>query len=296
MEVHCKDSHRFVAEDPDVIRNERKTLWVVILTGTMMVVEVIAGYWSGSMALLADGWHMGSHLGALLIAFMAYRLSRSHSVSRRFSFGGGKLIPLGGYTSAIILAGIAITMAVESVNRLRHPEVILFSEAIGVAFLGLLVNLLSAFLLRGHDHHHEHGHDHNMRSAYIHVLADAFTSILAIFALAIGMWKGIIWLDPVVGLIGVVVILSWSVQLCRDTALDLLDAHPQSVDFKRLKELVEKGGTEIVDFHIWRVAPKAMACELIVKAPMARGAPFYRQIIEEEFGIHHIVIEERIAS
>jgi cation diffusion facilitator family transporter len=288
--------------------------WVLIFTFLMMFVEIIVGSMSRSMALLADGWHMASHAGALFVTWLAYRLSRSPSLNRKLSFGAGKLIPLGGYTSALFLGLIAVWMGVESVVRLKNPQPIQYGEAIEVAILGLAVNLISAWALKGHghghhaghshDHEHEHSHeehvhdelfqDHNMRSAYVHVLADALTSILAIAALAIGRWKGWLWCDAAVGLIGAVVILNWSVQLVRDTVWELLDAHSNTIDREAVAKFLESQGARVVDFHVWRVAPRAIACELRVKSKQARGADFYRALLREEFHLQHLVIEESV--
>jgi len=302
IDSHCEETHRFLIEDEQLHRNEKRMAWVLLITFLMMIIEIVVGTVSGSMALLADGWHMASHAGALFVTWLAYRLSRSPRVNRQLTFGAGKLIPLGGYTSALFLGLIAVWMAVESVLRLAHPTSIHFSEAIEVAILGLLVNLVCAWVLREkHTHSHSHEadhapeefmHDHNMRSAYIHVLADALTSILAIAALAIGWWKGWVWCDAVVGLIGAVVILNWSVQLVRDTVWELLDAHSKSIDREAVTKFLEAQGARVVDFHVWRVAPRAVACELKVKSKQIRGADFYRALLRHEFHLHHLVIEE----
>ena len=308
MEIRCEECLNYLSDDPLIERNQNKTKWVVILTSVMMVAEIIAGSMTGSMALTADGWHMASHAGALLISLLAYHLARSHRMSRHFSFGAGKLIPLGGYTSAVILAIVALLIAAESVGRLVSPVAIEFNEAIGIACLGLLVNIASALILNhddpAHGHHHEdhdhdsdhahkHVHDHNIRSAFLHVVADAVTSVLAIIALTIGKIYHITWLDSAIGLVGAGVILSWAFQLCRDTGWELLDGHSKTVDWKKLRAVLEVDGTKIIDFHVWRIAPQAIACELVVSAQAPRGLEHYRGLLREKFSIHHIIVEER---
>ena len=311
---YCEDSHRFLVEDTQLYHNEKRMAWVLLFTFLMMIVEIIAGTLSGSMALLADGWHMASHAGALFVTWLAYRLSRSVRINRQLTFGAGKLIPLGGYTSALFLAVIAIWMATESFLRLLHPEAIHFNEAINVAIIGLIVNLICAWALRekhghSHGHHHSHSHEHgshshyapeefkhdqNMKSAYIHVLADALTSVLAITALFFGRWKGWLWCDAAVGIVGAIVILNWAVQLIRDAVWELLDAHSKSIDRHEVARFLEAQGAQVLDFHVWRVAPRAVACELRVRSKQARGADFYRALLHREFHIQHLVIEESV--
>ncbi len=297
-------SHDFVADDSHLAGNERKTLLVVIITATMMVLEIIVGYMSSSMALFADGWHMASHATALFIAFMAYRLARSSDASNRFSFGAGKFIPLGGYTSAVILGMIALLMFLESGRRLLSPIPIEFNEAIAVAAIGLLVNIVSAVILGtehhdhgspdyDHDHHHDHHHDHNLRSAYVHVLADAVTSVLAIGALVVGKIYTIYWLDALVGMVGSIVILNWGFTLARNTAWELLDGHAKSIDREKLKDLIETNDLIVADLHVWRIAPKAMACEIIVMTKSRRGSDYYRKLIPEHYNVRHLIVEER---
>lgn len=308
MSIICGDSADFIKQDLILEKNEKKTLWVVILTALMMVLEIISGYLTGSMALLADGWHMASHAGALGISFLAYRFAKSHSMSTRFSFGAGKLIPLGGYTSAVALALIAILMSVESIQRFFRPQQIQFSEAIVIAVLGLAVNIVSAVILGGQAHHHHehddhnriehshehHVHDHNLRSAYIHVLADAVTSVTAIIALTFGKFFNWVWLDALMGLIGSFVILKWAYNLCLDAGAELLDVHSKVIDGSKLKILIEEQGAELVDLHAWRVAPKAIACEVVVRSKHIRGAEHFRSLILEQFRVQHLVIEERM--
>ena len=301
MELYCKESQTQVSDDPLLKRNESKTLKVVLLTSTMMVTEIIVGTLTGSMALLADGWHMASHATALGIALVAYRLARRPSLSRHFSFGAGKLIPLGGYTSAVVLAMIAFLMAFESIRRLLHPVSIQFNQAIAVACVGLTVNIVSALLLdedhdheEKHDHEHPHGHVHdlNLRSAFIHVIADAFTSVLAITALVLGKLFHAVWLDAMMGITGSGVILSWAYQLCRQTGWELLDGHSKRIDREKLRSAIEGKGVKIMDFHVWRIAPKAVACELVLTTPEPKGSLYYRELLNREFEIQHAIIEE----
>ena len=281
--------HNYLLSDPTILRNERRTLLVVILTALMMVVEVGYGYWTGSMALLADGWHMASHAAALGISYYAYRFAKSKRFSEFFSFGAGKFIPLGGYTSALLLAVIALLMLWQSVLRLFHPQTILFNEAIFVAVVGLIVNLVCAKILHsGEDHHH----DHNMKGAYLHVVADAFTSLLAIFALVVGKFWNQVWVDSVMGIAGSFVILKWSYGLTKETAWELLDGHAKFIDRKDLQKKIEDTGAEVLDLHIWRIAPKVCACELIVKSKEPKGSQFYRDLISQEHMVQHLTIEE----
>lgn len=280
----CNQSHELAVDFDEIAHNEKRTLWVVLLTALMMIVEIVAGYATGSMALLADGYHMASHAGALGIAYFVYRLARSNKFKGKLNFGTGKLLPLGGYTSAVGLGIIAIWMAFESVLRLMHPVSIEFNEAIAIAGVGLLVNIASAGILgfhhhdhHGHDDHHdrdgdEHGHhhqhevnDHNHRSALIHVLADALTSVTAIVALVIGKYYSAIWLDPLMGLVGSAVILKWAYSLCSDTAWELLDGYAKKVSLDSIKSNLEKDGHRVLDLHAWNCGPSNVVCILAVK-------------------------------
>lgn len=275
-----KHSHNYLLHDASISKNEKKTFLVVLLTSVMMVIEIIAGYVTGSMALLADGWHMASHAGALSISFIAYRLAKSNRMNEMFSFGAGKFIPLGGYTSAValaIIAIIAIIMFITSIRRLVFPMPILFNQAIWVAAVGLIINVISAVILSDphhKSHSHNHVHDHNLRSAYIHVMADALTSVFAIIALSVGMLFNIFWLDSVMGIIGSLVILKWAYNLCRDAGWELLDGHAKSLDRRQIKKLIENKNTSISDLHLWRIAPKAIACEMVVLSKSAKGMVF----------------------
>jgi cation diffusion facilitator family transporter len=261
--------------------HEAKTRWVVGLTTVMMVGELIVGYLSHSLALTADGWHMATHAGALGLAALAYWFARTRSRKAAFSFGTGKVHALAGYTSAVVLALVALWMMYESASRLVHPLSIAFNDALPVAVLGLLVNLASVKLLHSDDHDHSHTHDHgdehehahhdehvsdghgdhNLRAAYFHVLADAFTSVLAIAALLGGRYFGWTFLDPLMGIVGGVVISRWSYALCRDAAKQLLDMVPSHAVERRVRSHLEEiEGTHVVDLHIWDIGPGARAC------------------------------------
>ncbi len=312
MDLHCQDCAKFLQEDQTLEQNRKKTSWVLVLTVIAMVAEIVAGYTTGSMAVVADGWHMASHAGALIIALLAYRIARSQKLSRKFSFGAGKVIPLGGFTSAVILALMAILILIESFQNLIHPEAIIYNEAIGIAAFGFFINLFCALILNHeHDHAHSHGHDphehdedchdtehahvhdHNLRAVLFHIAMDAITSLLAVAGLITAKYKGWNWIDPVVGIIGAVLILAWAAQLLRDTGWELLDGHSKSVDWRKLKAQLEGEGAKIVDFHVWRVAPTAVACELVVEASQPKGLEHYRRMLKEDHRVRHAIIEER---
>jgi cation diffusion facilitator family transporter len=257
--------HVFLGSSHD--QNARRTLWVVALTAAMMIGEIIAGYLTGSMALLADGFHMATHAGALSVAAAAYAYAKGHANSSRFSFGTGKVGDLAGFASALVLGLIALGIGVESVLRLFRPITVAFGTATWIACIGLAVNIASALLLSGghHHDHHDHGHarhpsrDNNLRSAYVHVVADALTSVLAIIALLSGRYLGLVWMDPVMGIVGAIVIARWSWTLMRDTAAVLLDTADKHVA-EEVRELVEApGDARITDLHVWRVGPEAHA-------------------------------------
>lgn len=295
-----KHDHNYLLDDETIAHNERRTFFVVVLTAVMMVVEVVAGYMTSSMALLADGWHMASHAGALTISLFAYKLAKSGKLNQKFSFGAGKFIPLGGYTSAIALALIAVLMGFSSAERLFSPVPIRFNEAIFIAVVGLVVNIVCALLLteKHHRHHHEgdhanHTHDHNLKSAYVHILADALTSVFAILALVFGKFYNAIWLDPLMGIVGAIVILRWAYLLCRETAWELLDGHAKTINREKIKSLIETEGAEVSDLHIWRIAPNAHACEMVVTSHAPKGTTFYRELVSQKFSFEHLIIEER---
>ncbi len=284
-------NHNYIGNDPHISQNERKTFVVVVLTAIMMVIEITAGYLTGSMALLADGWHMASHATALGISVVTYRLAKSQSLQNSFSFGAGKFIPLGGYTSAIILALMAFFMAYESIKRLIHPEIIYFDQAIAVAIVGLVVNLVSAFILK-ESHHHDHNHDHNLKAAYLHVLADALTSILAIMALFLGKYYNSPWMDSFVGIVGSLVILRWAYGLCRETVWELLDGHAKIINRNEIRSALEDEETKVTDLHVWRIAPNAHACEIVIHTSKIKGPDFYKSKMLSQKSVQHMVIEE----
>lgn len=305
MENHCTIEHR---DSSVYLANEKKTKIVALITLVTMVAEVAVGYWSGSMALLADGWHMASHALALFLSLLVYYLYRHPRFRSAFTFGGGKILSLGGYTSAIFLVLIAGSMIVESVERFSEMKTIAYQEALVVAFVGLVINLICAYILQddhhhdhdhGHDHHHcahDHGHshghtDHNKESAYVHILTDALTSVLAIVALLLGMWKGWAWLDPAVGILGGVVVLKWSLGLIRQSGMDLLDAHDFTVNRDELKKTIEEDGSEILDIHLWKLAPGQVGGEIVIKKTGDRSSAYYRDLVEKDFKIQHLIIE-----
>jgi len=266
---------------------------------TVEYYKIITGYLTGSMALLADGWHMASHAAALSITYIAYRLATSPSWAAHFNFGGGKIIPLGGYTSAILLVLVSFYMVIESIERLLSPVTIQFTQAIVVATAGLIVNLVSALILKDHHTHkdaHEHYHDHNIKGAYLHVLADALTSIAAIVALVLGRHFGVFWLDPLIGVVGALVIAKWSYTLIRDTGWELMDGHAKELDYDQIKKRIQGEHVEIIDLHVWKIAPGILSCELVVKASDPKGIEYYRRILRDEFSLSHIVVEERRQS
>lgn len=282
-------------------RNERRTWVVVTLTAIMMVGEIMAGWLSGSMALLADGWHMATHAVALGIAGLAYLFARQHAKSSRFSFGTGKFGDLAAFASAIILAMIAVQVAYESVVRLIHPVPIAYREAISVAVLGLAVNLLSAWLLRDtHDHHHDHGHSHehhhdhhdnNLRAAYVHVLADAATSILAIAGLVVAMSAQWVWADPAVGFIGSIVIASWAYGLIRSSGAVLLDVSADKNLETVIRDRLETKGDRVTDLHVWQVGPGHRAAVISVVSDQPLAPADYKDRLGGLRGLSHVTIE-----
>jgi cation diffusion facilitator family transporter len=309
------------------LSNERKTKWVVLISLFTMIAEISVGYWSGSMALLADGWHMASHTLALFLSLIVYYLYRHPRFKSSFTFGGGKILSLGGYTSSLLLILIAVSMIVESVTRFYETKAIHYNEAIIVAVVGLVVNLICALIMHsdGEDHSHSHSHshagcghdhshaknklsplphkahehtplpkkmhDHNHESAYVHILTDALTSVFAIVALILGQWQGWSWLDPLVGVIGGLVVFNWSIGLIKQSGMDLLDAHDVSIDRENLMKAIEKDGSKVMDIHLWRLAPGQVGCELIIKRNQEQRSADYRDIIANKFDIHHLIIE-----
>ena len=293
-------SHDFVS---DFTKGERRTRIVIAITGVMMVVEISAGLLSHSMALLADGWHMSTHVTAFLITAIAYYFTRRHSSNEQFSFGTGKIGVLGGFASAVVLSVVALLMAGESVHRLFVPLQIHFNEAIGIACIALSVNVVCAFLLKedhhhgrdqhGENRHHSHQHDLNLRAAYLHVLADAFTTFLAIIALTSGKFFGWSWLDPVVGLVGSGVVFSWAYGLLRDTSGILLDRTPLSSDLpNEIRHAVEGDGDSIVtDLHVWQVGTGKFAAIVSIAAHEPKNSDEYRRLLQDHEELVHITIE-----
>lgn len=308
-------AHDFCADQSGA--GERATWRVIVLTASMMIIEILAGWAFGSMALLADGWHMASHAGALGITALAYAFARRHADNPYFSFGTGKVSALGGFTSAVILAMVALLMAWESVWRLVEPEPIGFNQAIAVAVLGLAVNLLSVKLLgrhghchdhghghddheHHHDHDHEHGHeqprhghyDHNLRAAYLHVLADALTSLTAIFALLTGKYFGWVWMDPLMGIAGSAVIARWSWGLLRDTGAVLLDHTSDEYLPAHIRALVEaEPDTRVTDLHLWRVGPHHLSLMLALAAREPRDPDYYKALLADVPDLFHLSVE-----
>ncbi len=302
--THWQHSHDFGTVQQQ--HAERRTRWVVALTFFAMILEIAAGWLSGSMALLADGWHMASHVGALGLAAFAYRFARSHANDARYTFGTGKVTALAGYTSALFLGAVAVWMIWESVTRFFAPVAIHYTEAMVVAAFGLIVNLASAWLL-DHDHDHHHGHDdhhddhhdhdhehvdHNLRAAYLHVLADALTSVLAIVALGGGLLFGWSFLDPLMGIVGAVLVGRWAIGLARDSSGVLLDAEDHGHVAHEIEEIISAlPDHEIADLHLWRVGPASRACivSLVTHTPLALDT--YRQQLAGIHGLDHITIE-----
>src|SRR5437016_8191958 len=298
--MHRTDHSRFrKAHDfvPDFSHAERRTRIVIGVTAAMMVVEIVVGLMSHSMALLADGWHMSTHVLAFLITAVAYYFARTQARNARFSFGTGKVGVLGGFTSAVVLSIVALLMAGESVHRLFAPLEIHFNEAIGIACVGLLVNLGCAGLLadrhQGSGGGSSHREDLNLRAAYLHVLADAFTSVLAITALTGGKFFGWSWLDPVVGIVGSGVVFSWAYTLLRDTSGILLDRMPASSDLPdEIRRAVESDGDSMVtDLHVWQVGAGKFAAIVSIVAHEPRPSDYYRGLFRNHDELVHVTIE-----
>jgi cation diffusion facilitator family transporter len=316
--MHTRDlspwqhEHVFDAGNPAAERSTRIVMWI---TAAMMVVEISAGWWFNSMALLADGWHMSSHALAIGLSAFAYAMARRHAHDSRYAFGTWKIEVLGGFASAILLFGIAVLMAWASLERLLQPQAIHFREAIAVAVVGLVVNIVCALLLGGtkhhhaeahhhhdhhhHDHHHhEHDHNHhdlNLRSAYVHVVADAATSVLAIVALAGGLVFGWGWLDPIMGLVGAGLVAVWSIRLIRNTSKVLLDRemdHPVVAEIREAVESPGPGETRVSDLHVWRVGKNRFACAISVVTHDATLTP---QRVRHQLAVHdeiaHVTVE-----
>ena len=283
--------------------NERRTWFVVALTALMMVGEITAGSLFGSMALLADGWHMATHAAALGIAAAAYLFARQHAGNSRFAFGTGKFGDLAAFSSAIILGLVAVQIFYESALRLVHPVAIAYGEAIAVAALGLGVNLVSAWLLRdAHGHHHDHGHSHghahghhhhdnNLRAAYIHVLADAATSVLAIAALVTAMYSQWVWADPAVGIIGSLVIASWAYGLIRDSGAVLLDVSVDKDLEAVIRDRIETRGDRVTDLHLWQVGPGHRAAVISLVSDQPLQPAIYKRRLKGLRALSHVTVE-----
>ena len=303
-------------------RNERRTWLVIAITAAMMVAEITAGNIYGSMALVADGWHMSTHAGAMLIAALAYRYARRNARNTRFTFGTGKLGDLAGFASAVVLALIALLIGWESLVRLYAPVEIDFRQAIAVAVIGLAVNLLCAWLLRDdhnhhhghhhdhhahghdHDHGHEHGHDHeaghdtghaadnNLRAAYLHVLADAFTSVLAIAALTLGSIYGSTWLDPMMGIVGGLVIARWSWGLIQSTGRILLDYTPEDESLpQEIRTAIETGYDRVTDLHVWQLGPGHHGAIVAIRSENPQAPAAYRARLSHLHDLSHLTIQ-----
>jgi cation diffusion facilitator family transporter len=320
--------HVFLGEGHE--RNERRTWMVIALCTFMMAVEIVGGLLFGSIALVADGLHMSTHASALLLAALAYRYARHYANDERFSFGTGKLGDLAGFTSAIVLAMIAILIGYEAITRFIWPVAINFNEAIPIAGLGLLVNVASVFLLsggaHGHNHGHEHGREHeyaharshadglehdrsdhagrdhehagadahrdnNMRAAVVHVLADAAVSILVILALLLGRFLGWAWMDPVIGLVGAIVTAAWAYTLIRDTGAILLDMTPDRGMAERMRATIETDGDRLTDFHVWRLGPGHLGAIVSVTTCEQRGPDYYQARLARFRSLSHVTVE-----
>ncbi len=304
MHAETIDQFRHTHEHVMVDHHEKRTRWVVLITAGMMVIELVIGTLTHSMALTADGWHMATHAGALGMSALAYWFARTRSRAEAFSFGTGKVYALAGYTSAVVLGVVALLMFVESARRLMQPESIHFSQALPVAVIGLIVNLVSAKRLDAdephhdahdhaeddHDSHHHH-QDHNLRAAYMHVLADAFTSVLAIAALVGGRYAGWTFLDPLMGIVGGVVILRWSVGLCRGAARQLLDMVPSSALAQSIRKRLEVGDVKVADLHLWDLAPGRRGCIVSLVTEEPQDLSVYRSLLAGVDGLAHLTVE-----
>lgn len=300
MNVHVIDNwqhnHDFSVKNESA---ERRTHYVLILTAITMLVEIIAGSVFGSMALLADGWHMGTHVAAFMIAIFAYRYARKHANNPAYSFGTGKVNVLGGFASAVSLAVVALVMLVESLQRLIDPQIIQFNAAIMIACIGLVINIVSALILKDnhhhsheHEHEHEHHHDHNLRAAYLHVLADALTSVLAIIALLAGKLLGLNSLDPIMGIVGAIIITRWSYGLLKQTSPILLDASIDQAYQLAVKEAIEKDADNLItDIHIWKVSANHYAAIISLLTHTPETTEHYKNLLHDFHKLSHITIE-----
>jgi cation diffusion facilitator family transporter len=317
-------NHVFLGEGHE--RNERRTWTVISLCAFMMVAEIIGGLLFGSIALIADGLHMSTHAGALLLAALAYRYARRHADDDRFSFGTGKFGDLAGFTSAIVLAMFALLIGYESLTRFIWPVPISFNEAIPIAALGLIVNVASVVVLgggyfhgpdehfhspvpmaghelehehdHGHERHHDHGHaastahrDNNLRAAVVHVLADAAVSIFVIVGLVLGRLFGWVWMDPAAGLLGAIVIATWAYTLIRDTGAVLLDMNPDRAMAERMRAMIETDGDRLTDLHLWRLGPGHLGAIVSVATKQERGPDYYQSLLGRFRALSHVTVE-----
>ena len=308
-DIDYTHDHVFLGSAHD--ENAKRTLWVVALTVVMMIGEITAGYITGSMALLADGFHMATHAGALGIAAAAYGYAKRHATSQRYSFGTGKVGDLGGFASALILGIVALGIGVESVMRLLQPTPVQFGTATLIAVVGLLVNIVSALLL-GHGHDHDHDHDEagtptaagkqhadlNLRAAYLHVLADAATSVAAILALLAGRLWGADWLDPVIGIAGAILVGSWALGLLRQTGLVLLDAEMDAPVVAEIRDVIAASPVpaRILDLHVWRIGKGEYACMLTLETAGTQDPEVFREQLRIYEELVHITVELREPS
>lgn len=270
---------------------ERRTRWVIGLTAAMMLVEIAAGLAYGSMALLADGLHMASHTAALGLAAFAYAYARRHAHDERYSFGTGKVNALGGFAGALLLLVFAAGMAFESVARLLRPTSVDYEHALAVALAGLLVNAVSALILQHDEDDHSQRHDHNLRSAYLHVLADALTSVLAIAALLCGLYLGWRAVDPLMGVLGALLVGRWSVGLMRDSAAVLLDRRAPPELLGAMKAALEREGDLVCDLHVWRVAPEGYAAIVGLLCHAPRAPEEYKRRLPANLPLRHVTVE-----
>ncbi len=298
-------SHDFVSHNH---KGERRTYYVLLLTIVTMLAEIIAGTIYGSMALLADGWHMGTHAAAFMITLFAYRYARKYANTDKFAFRAGKVPVLGGFTSAIALGLVALIMLVESVHRLFSPQQIQFNEAIFVAVIGLIVNVVSVFLLKDDHHHEHHSHshshsqhdankhdhhdDHNLKAAYFHVLADALTSLLAIMALFCGKYFGFNWMDAAMGIVGAVIITRWAYGLMQQTSPILLDASIESQYRQQIVETLEQDkDSQVGDIHIWKISADHYAAAISVVTSTPAEVTHYKQLLRNFDKLNHLTTE-----
>jgi cation diffusion facilitator family transporter len=290
---HLHYDHHYITSSEQ--RNERRTRWVMLFSFVIMLVEISAGYFTHSMALLADGWHMATDVFALGITVFAYQFARKHAANPLYSFGTGKVNALGGFASGVALVMVALIVAGQSLMRFTQPEVIHFNEAIIIATVGLVINLGSAWILRGEAHHHEphhHAHDHNLSAAYLHVIADAFTSLLAIIALLCGKYYGWNWLDAVAGLIGAVFIGLGSTRLLRQTSDILLDRTPGNALEQAIQQAIHTHtDAEIIDLHVWQLATHHYAAILSLTTASPQPPAYYKALLSDIALLSHITVE-----